>query len=231
MLIKNNWLEMNMYEEQIHRLILYSGSSENGLLHGKFGISICFFHLSRHLNNDTLNRYANILLDEIWTSLSNDTSIDFESGLSGVGWGIEYLIQNNFVKGNSNLICNDIDSMIMRVCPLRFSDYSLESGLEGILYYICARISGARKNGKPNPFLKSFIDEFKDLQNNAEILKLSNRINLSLDLIKNKTKLNDFTLDLNQFIDLDINSSFENLHLKPLGLKDGISGLLLQQII
>lgn len=39
--------------------------------------------------------------------------VDFCSGLSGVGWGVEYLIQNKFVDADSDELLEDIDAKIM----------------------------------------------------------------------------------------------------------------------
>lgn len=175
--------------------------------------------------------YANNQLDEIWESLAQDLSIDFESGFSGIGWGIEYLIQNNFVKGNSNLICNDIDKMVMKICPRRFNDYSLEAGLEGILNYVCARLAGRNKNVKRNPFLKSFIDDLTYLYKNAKKLKLSEEIIFKLGIINNLVPFDDFKMDLDRFIRVDIDAQSDNIQLETLGIRDGISGLLLRKIL
>ncbi|GEM66216.1 hypothetical protein SF1_41980 [Sphingobacterium faecium NBRC 15299] len=232
MLIKNLQLSIDIDPEKIHQLILESGQiTDYGLLNGKFGIAICFFHLSRHLEHNLFLDYANNQLDEIWNSLSDDLSIEFESGLSGIGWGIEYLIQNDFVKGNSNLICNDIDKMVMRICPRRFNDYSLESGLEGILNYICARLAGRNKNVKRNPFLKSFIDDLAYLYKNSKKLKLSEEIIFKLGIINNLVPFYDFKLDLDRFIRVDIDAKSDNIQLEILGIRDGISGLLLRKIL
>jgi hypothetical protein len=62
-----------------------------------------------------------------------------DKGLTGIGWGIEYLIQNGSVKGESVEICEEIDYRIMETDPKRITDFSLETGFEGS-YIICKEL-------------------------------------------------------------------------------------------
>lgn len=126
----------------INRLIISSSSiSDLGLLNGKMGIIIMFFHYARHTGNNYYNQIAEELLDELWEEISNKLFIEFESGLSGIAWGIQYLIQNKFVEGTSSIVCEDINSFIMHIDPLLIDDYSLETRLTGILYYVVFHIT------------------------------------------------------------------------------------------
>jgi len=84
-----------------------------GLFHGKIGIALFFYHYCQHTGNVVYSDYADDLLDNILDNIHTYLPSTFESGLTGIAWGIEYLIQNNFVLGNSNEICEDIDAHIM----------------------------------------------------------------------------------------------------------------------
>ena len=69
-----------------------------GLMHGKMGIAIYFFHLAQETKNQIYEDYAGELIDEIYDEISTTTPLDFENGLAGIGWGIEYLVQNGFIE-------------------------------------------------------------------------------------------------------------------------------------
>src|SRR5450759_41468 len=79
-------------------LLLNASFIDNlGLLNGKMGIAIFFFHYSRYTGNKAFEDFAGELIDEIYEEISTLTPMNFEDGLTGIGWGIEYLIRHNFV--------------------------------------------------------------------------------------------------------------------------------------
>ena len=82
-----------------------------------------------------------MLMEDIYNNINEEIPIDFETGLCGIGWGIEYLLQNKLVNGNSDEILAEYrPEKIMERAPLRIYDYSMENGLGGILLYVNARI-------------------------------------------------------------------------------------------
>ena len=97
----------------VRQLILNTSFINNlGILNGKMGVAIFFYHYFLYTKDSKYRRFANFLLDEIYEDITIDLCSDFENGLSGIGWGIEYLIQNGFVKGNTNEVLADIDSLV-----------------------------------------------------------------------------------------------------------------------
>jgi len=86
-----------------------------GLFHGKMGLVIYCYHLSKIESNPEYQAMADRLLDQIiLNNLSSNHSIDVEDGLAGVGLGITYLIKNRFVEGNINELLEVIDNEIFR---------------------------------------------------------------------------------------------------------------------
>lgn len=124
-------------------LILHSSYSNNlGLMNGKMGIAIFFYHLSRYTKRKIYDDFAGELVDEIYREIHNHYPSDFKNGLCGIAWGIEYLIQNQFVEADSNEVLYDLDKMIFEWDIRKISDSSLETGLEGIAHYTIARCTG-----------------------------------------------------------------------------------------
>ena len=86
-----------------------------GLFHGKMGLAIYFYHLSKIESKPEHQALADRLLDQILLhDLSKNHSIDMEDGLTGVGLGITYLIKSGFVDGNINELLDVIDNEIYR---------------------------------------------------------------------------------------------------------------------
>ena len=106
-------------EKQISHIVgtlLLNGTltESPGLVHGKMGIAIFFFHYARYTENDLFEEYAIDLIEEIQSQIHLKLSTDYERGLSGIGVGIEYLAQNGFIHSNTDEILEDVDEKIYR---------------------------------------------------------------------------------------------------------------------
>lgn len=192
-----------------NHLILHSSNLEDvGLFHGKMGIVLFFAHYARYTNMTAYDDFADELLDEVANNISNTLPINMESGLCGIGWGIEYLIQNGFMNGDSNEILANIDKKIMERDLRRVKDLSLETGLIGISYYIKSRIKKLPFNKENDSFDYTYLSEWESI---AKELNIYNSLNI-LSIIKKETVYKDSTI-LN------------------LGLSDGCTGYGLKIII
>ena len=109
---------------------------ELGLYHGKMGVCLFFVHYSRYIGNKEYDDFAGHLLDEVFEDFTREISIDFENGLAGIGWGIDYLVQQDFMQGDTNLVLEDLNQCILEREPLRMKDHSFRNGLSGIAYYV-----------------------------------------------------------------------------------------------
>ena len=88
-----------MLNRIIHYLILNASFIRDlGLLDGKMGICIFFYLYARQTGSKLYEELGGYLLDEIYKEITQSASIGFAKGLCGIAWGIEYLIQNDFVQ-------------------------------------------------------------------------------------------------------------------------------------
>ena len=131
--------------ENIQRLLtgkLLSSKLEGypaSLFHGKTGLSIYFFHLSRIESNSEYHAIADKLLDQVLLhGLSKNQSINVEDGLAGVGLGVTWLVKNRFIEADLNELLEVIDDAIFRRIAFQkdTSGFSatLLSHLTGYLY-------------------------------------------------------------------------------------------------
>lgn len=121
-------------ERITHHLMLNAYFNPDlGLFHGQMGTVLAMSEYSKYANNEVYFDVASYLLDNIAGKMHKNLLFSFASGLSGIGWGIEYLIQYGFVEGESVEICEEIDRKIMETDPRRILDFSLDTGFEDIV--------------------------------------------------------------------------------------------------
>ena len=140
-------------EQQLMDRLMMEASflADLGLFHGKMGVVILFYECGKRGDNSVLTEFADELLENLWNEINQSTPTGFASGLAGIGWGIEYLIQQGFVEAPDD-ICDEIDRRIMETDIRRITNPSLETGLAGLLHYILAHIRGAIRRNASTPF-------------------------------------------------------------------------------
>jgi hypothetical protein len=217
-MIKMEELYTVLEKKIIHHLILQSPFAQDlGLLYGKMGIALCFFEYGRHTDCKVYTDIGGELLDNIWEQSHSELSPYFDSGLSGIGWSIEYLLQNNFIKGDSNDICEEIDRKVMQINLQYLDDNTLETGLEGFYYYISARMQGVTSQNTSLPFGSDYLKYLSGLNPNFSIK------NLDEFYIR-------YPLSIQSFLKPASVSEASYLS-DPIGLKEGVAGFLLKQIL
>lgn len=159
-------------------LLLNASFIENlGLMYGKMGICIYFFHLAKSSSNPIYESYAEELLDEIFEEISTSTPLDFENGLAGIGWGIEYLAQNGFVEADTDEVLEEFDNRLFKELIYNTPrELSLLKGLTGLGAYFLKRIQNPASNDEKIPHLTNkqllihIIDILDDLSKNTASL-------------------------------------------------------------
>lgn len=143
---------------------------EIGLWQGKMGMALFFYFYARHTYNRWYEEFANELLDDICNELSSQIPVAFANGLCGIGWGIEFLKAQRFIEGDTDEILCEIDKEIMERDVRRISDYSLETGLEGIAVYVRSRLDSHRTPGEHClPFDTDYLKEINEACQKADI--------------------------------------------------------------
>lgn len=203
----------------IHRLIMQGPFLQDiGLLHGKMGIALFFFEYGKYTNCSVYTDVGEELLDDIWGQVHDELPYGFGSGLAGIGWSIEYLLQHHFIEGNGNEVCEEIDQRIMQINLTRLKDTSLETGLEGLFFYCSARMQGAEKQNNPSPFDAAYL---KDLAH----------VNTCLAINGLSAFYRRYPISISSLLDTNLIEIDENSYLTAaLGLKEGIAGFLFKQI-
>lgn len=215
-----------------HLMLHASFSKEPGLFHGKMGIVLFFVHYAQYTGSTNHELFAELLLEEIYRDITFQTPLNFESGLCGIGWGIEYLVQNHFMKGDTDEILEDIDRKVMEYAPLRILKHNVKTGVGGILNYVYMRLLSSRKKNKNNTFDSLFLEELylvanKYLENN-EAGHLSEICRKFVSFITQKEDCPE-TVPLNSVIPL--NNIVNEIESTALGLENGCAGYGLKKLL
>lgn len=157
-----------------------------GLFHGRMGCVLFAAIYAQYTKDTAYERFAEILLDDLLRELNRNVPLSFENGLCGIGWGIEFLVQHGYMKGDTDEILKEVDKRVMEYDPLRIDDVSLRRGLGGIVMYIVARLTSKKRLGNL-PFDVAYLEDLKEA---------ISFINLSEDKENPKDLENQFLLAL-----------------------------------
>jgi glycosyltransferase involved in cell wall biosynthesis len=157
--VKNHLPQKKEILKQIAHFLLIKNQdvTNNGVVDGRMSIVIFLFHYSKYTGHNLYYEIAENILEDLLSELCISQSIWFLSGLSGIGWAIEYLYQNGFIEGDTNEILEEFDNKIMELNPLNVKDFGLNHGLGGIVLYLIARLYTIEHEKKYNPFSKCFL--------------------------------------------------------------------------
>jgi len=118
-----------------------------GLLYGKMGIAVFFFHYARYTGDEMYEDYAMTLINGMQEQILQQHVVNYADGLSGIGTSIEYLAQNNFVKVDTNEVLEEIDKkLFLETVYGNHTNVSLFTGLSGLGRYFLFRIAGQYAN-------------------------------------------------------------------------------------
>ncbi|MBD5293921.1 MAG: hypothetical protein HDR79_08470 [Bacteroides sp.] len=149
----------------INKLVFHALDSPYalGLFHGQMGILIVVAHCSKQWGLSELECVADFLFEHIRLNTRRVDKIGLSTGLSGICWGVEYLVQHGIMPGPADDICEEVDGKIMQTDVRRIDDFSLATGLNGLWLYVKARIQGNLVAGLPLPFDFVYLNDWQNV--------------------------------------------------------------------
>ena len=212
-------------QRAIHKLIIESNElSDIGLYDGKMGIIISLINYSRTTKQKAIEDVADFLMEQVLDNITNVSPLSFSNGITGIGWGIEYLIQNGYMPGCGADICTEIDEKLMSCDVRRVNDFSLEHGLYGWLHYIVAHIQGANRCGKQvfdRMYITDLARKLKEyFDTNEAAVEFRNLYKMLVEAVNGATDVYKFPLDM--IIKKNIKFTINNI-----SLQKGLAGYLM----
>lgn len=219
------------FERIANHLMLQSFlQNEVGLFKGQMGVVLAMAQFYKHTNDEIFLDFVYDLLEIILSRVNKGLSFSLSNGLSGIGWGIEYLIQNKFVEGESVEVCEELDLKIMETDPKRITDWSLETGFEGLLLYILYHLQGAIKQGSKFPFDSNYLSDIysvcKSIKNKDVNESLHSLLDIYIDFVANKV-MPDYNPQIISFTSNLPHIYYDKLTSYPLGMNNGLAGVLI----
>ncbi|MBC6112439.1 hypothetical protein ACFOG5_09955 [Pedobacter fastidiosus] len=118
-----------------------------GLLDGKMGICIATFLMAVERSDEVLKEKAQDLLNHIAEQIADIESLNYADGLAGIGYGIEWLSQNNYIDINSDEVLSDIDDELYKaVVYTRSANATLAEGILGKALFFYKRLQAKNPN-------------------------------------------------------------------------------------
>jgi hypothetical protein len=192
------------------------------------GIILSLITYSRKTKHKAIEEVADFLMNQVLNNMTNISPLSFTNGLTGIGWGIEYLIQKGYMPGCGADICSEIDKRLMSCDIRRVDDFSLEHGIYGWLHYIVAHIQGANRCGKQvfdRMYIIDLISKINEYsENNATSEEFSNLQAMFREVLNGATDVYKFPLE--EIVKTDIKFSLNNL-----SLSKGLAGYLITKHI
>lgn len=138
--------------------------SKPGLILGKAGVTLFLFYYAKYINNQKIHDFATELLESVLIDINDGFSYHTHAnGISGVGFVINLLTQEDFIEINTEEVLEIIDEYLypLMIAELRNKNYDFLHGASGIaLYYI---------NRFPNINTKQYLTDFvNELDNIAQ---------------------------------------------------------------
>lgn len=113
-------------------------------LAGKLGTAIYFLEYSRISTDQNFLLIGEQLISEVLEDMSLDTcTFNYRNGILGIGTGIAYLYDRQFIQGESDEVLSEIDELVHNAVNFRtIEKKNLSTDLIGLLYYLYLRVKG-----------------------------------------------------------------------------------------
>lgn len=127
-----------------------------GLYRGKTGIAVFLCHYARWSQQEVYCDFAFDLIEEAQRQMKGKSPVNYPYGLSGMGTGIAYTIQNNYFDANPDEILEDFDNILSRHMST-FVDLSSFKQIIGIGRYFCIRIRNSGRQDKIKEMIEKVV--------------------------------------------------------------------------
>lgn len=139
-----------------------------GLFHGKMGLCIYFYMQSKLCLDKEYEKVADQLLESVYSDIGKCKDIGLENGITGIGIGINFLLECGLCEGNPNIVLEEIDNTIFRtLCKsINIQGNFVHDDICKCLYF-CMRMKNSRLSSKERLlFSELLVHAFNRICNN-----------------------------------------------------------------
>lgn len=160
-----------------------------GILEGKMGIVLFFYHYGRYSQNSIYSEIADELLDSVLDNVNKLPDLSFDQGAIGIAWGVRYLIRNGFIEGDPKEILSEVENILLMNYT---NDLRSKIPISAIGLYLRSMIQDGSKIDEYerliNWGLKKYELYFLCLSNNAKSISYINSSLLLLSTLEKHAK-------------------------------------------
>ena len=126
--------------------LIMEGARQNrqegfGLFKGDMGVCLALFVLNREKKDPVVEDFADNLIDRIYARAAKEKKAFFDTGFAGIGWGINYLMEDHYYEGDVDEVLKDIDAAVFKeINTVSGIPANVSNGLLGYLIYSVARL-------------------------------------------------------------------------------------------
>lgn len=136
--------------KEVARQVMSNAHQANGsgLFYGRMGTAIFLYHYAQCYDNSTCLQLANQLIEEIFDRIEEVNTVDYCTGLAGIGAGFEYLVAKGFIDVDLNELLSDLDDALHESIQFEpAQNLNLLQGITGLAKYCVIRSYTLRSNG------------------------------------------------------------------------------------
>ena len=200
-----------------------------GLIDGKMGVAVFFFHYAEYKKEEKYKEYAISLIDDVQNQISSNTPINYVSGLTGIGAAIEYIDQQGLIDIDTDKVLSDFDKIFKsllaeRILYLSVNDIidigkyfqfrfsykeatpKIKKIMEQLAYVLSLHVT---IHPKYSPRAVNWLTAFSKKYHSDTITSLLEKFS---DVSLEKLPDNDLYLQMNAFIGLDFLAQLNERH-------------------
>ncbi|WP_099463734.1 MULTISPECIES: lanthionine synthetase C family protein [Parabacteroides] len=154
------------------------------LMSGNMGIAIFLFYYARYTQNEYYAEQAMFFLESSINTINGNFNPSFCNGISGICWGIQHLIANQFLENDSTDILKSFDTNlsthVITYASLNYFDYL--HGAIGIAIYLLKKINSNNIRACENKIIDILSSSKININNKGCYWesKIGEKINISL---------------------------------------------------
>lgn len=141
------------YQKRMIQRFLPEGviCSDCHLAHAQMGYILFLYVYARNRGDKEMGKRADSLLDYLLSQIHEGIPIGLENGLCGIAFGLLFLLRNNYVEGDEEIVMKQIDCFLRkRYTELEEEDFF--TGRAGIDFYFQCRDKGVKEEGARHSF-------------------------------------------------------------------------------
>lgn len=126
---------------------IFKEKDDLSLFYGKMGACIYYYCLQNGQSKSLSMKFADELIEQIYEKINEHMLVGIEQGIAGIALGTNFLIKYAYVKGNPDIVLEEIDNLIYKTIAYdeNRNIINLNEFCE-ILYYLSIRLEQKYKD-------------------------------------------------------------------------------------